>query len=106
MVNIDREEWLDGINVFIVSLGLEQRICFTHIVHIKKPLQNKPSSLATNNELINSTCNTNLAQGTVGLLIKEFNLICSRAGLFVRKAPGHLRKRTHVDAEFFFFMHV
>lgn len=36
--------------------------------------------------------NTNLAQGTVGLFIEEFDLICSRAGLFVRKAPGHLQE--------------
>lgn len=52
VVDVDREERLNGIYIFIVSLGL--------------------------------------AQGTVGLLIEEFDLICSRAGLFVRKTPGHL----------------
>lgn len=36
--------------------------------------------------------NIYLAQGTVGLFIKKFYLICSRAGLFVRKTPRHLSK--------------
>lgn len=31
-----------------------------------------------------------LAQGTVGLLIKEFHLICARAGLFVGHTPRNL----------------
>lgn len=34
-----------------------------------------------------------LAQGAIGLFIKEFDLICSRAGLFVGKTPGHLSKK-------------
>lgn len=52
-------------------------------------LQSKWSFLAGN---YHQQLNTDLAQGTVGLLIKEFDLICSRAGLFVRKTPGHLRE--------------
>lgn len=33
-----------------------------------------------------------LTQGAIGLFIKEFDLIRSRAGLFVGKTPGHLSK--------------
>lgn len=52
-------------------------------------LQSKWSLLAGNYDW---QLSTDLAQGTVGLLIEEFDLICSRAGLFVRKTPGHLRE--------------
>lgn len=34
-----------------------------------------------------------LAQGAVGLFVKELDLIRSRAGLFVREAPGHLERK-------------
>lgn len=51
--------------------------------------------------LLNGASNTNLAQGTVGLFVEEFNLICSRAGLFVRKTPRHLREKCHGDKSFF-----
>ncbi len=71
----------------------------THIIQIeqrffKKTARRKTSesSLAVSYELINHASNTDLAQGTVGLLIEEFDLICSRAGLFVRKTPGDLRE--------------
>lgn len=39
------------------------------------------------------TSKTHLAQGTVGLFIKELDLIGSRTGLFVREAPGNLNKK-------------
>lgn len=39
------------------------------------------------------TSKTYLAQGTVGLFIKELDLIGSRTGLFVREAPGNLKRR-------------
>lgn len=45
------------------------------------------------NKYISEASNTHLAQGTVGLLIKELDLICSRAGLFVREAPGNLKRK-------------
>lgn len=34
-----------------------------------------------------------LAQGAVGLFIKELDLVRSRAGLFVREAPGNLERK-------------
>lgn len=77
-----------GSMAFTSSLFLwawEGRVAFIHITQLqpKKTLQQK--SAHHSNRFY-------LTKGAIGLFVEEFDLICSRAGLFVGKTPGHLAK--------------